>query len=103
MVWGGVSSRAVDGNSNTIYDAGLTCTHTLDEMNPWWRVDLGRVEPVTEVYLVSRGDCCEHSLSLFEIRVGRLDFISGMHIVYSRMNICSDALYNSVIRSDVSM
>ena len=62
----------MDGNSNTIFDVGYTCTHTLDEKNPWWRVDLGRVEPVNEVCIVSRGDCCEHSLSLFEIRVGML-------------------------------
>ena len=39
---------------------------------PWWRVDLGQDELVTEVYLVNRGDCCGDRLDNFEIRVGRL-------------------------------
>ena len=38
-------------------------------------VDLGRVEPVSEVYLVNRGDCealnCETRLWNIDVRVGR--------------------------------
>jgi len=64
------SSKAVDGNSNTRYFDGNSCTHTKNEANPWWRVDLGRVEPVTEVYIVNRGVCCGWRLGSFEIRVG---------------------------------
>ena len=39
--------------------------------NPWWRVDLRQVEPVNEVYIVNRGDCCGDRLNPFEIRVGK--------------------------------
>ena len=42
---------------------------------PWWRVDLGQDELVTEVYVVNRlgSDCaCGNRLDNFEIRVGRL-------------------------------
>lgn len=61
----------MDGNSQTSYSDG-SCTHTFDEpVNPWWRVDLEREEPVTEVYIVNRGDCCEERLNPFEIRVGK--------------------------------
>lgn len=67
---GGVSSRAVDGNSNANFDAG-SCTHTNDEKQPWWRVDLGNVELVNKVYIVNRGDCCGDRLKPFEIRVGK--------------------------------
>ena len=35
----GFSSRAVDGKLNTAYDL-KTCTHTRNEANPWWQVDL---------------------------------------------------------------
>ena len=65
------SSNAVDGNSQTTF---ASCTHTqrgVDFQNPWWRVDLGQVEPVNEVYIVNRGDCCGDRLNPFEIRVGK--------------------------------
>ena len=65
----GVSSRAVDGNSNTNFN-DASCTHTLHEKQPWWRVDLGNVELVNEVYVVNRGDCCSDRLNPFQIRVG---------------------------------
>jgi len=41
----------------------------------WWRVDLLQVEPVSEVYIVNRGDCCGYRLNNFEILVGRLAFL----------------------------
>ena len=73
---GGNSNRAVDGKIITNYHSG-SCTHTQTENSPWWRVDLGRVELVSEVYVVNRGDCCGARLSSFEIRVGRSNF--GFH------------------------
>ena len=66
------SSRAVDGDSQTSYR--LSCIHTEESIsfqNPWWRVDLEQVEPVNEVYIVNRGDCCGERLNPFEIRVGK--------------------------------
>lgn len=65
------SSRAVDGKSNTSLFAGSACAHTQNANQPWWRVDLGREEPVSELYIVNRGDCCGAQLENFEIRVGR--------------------------------
>ena len=64
------SSYAVDGIKNTHYSQ---CTHTADDTttNPWWRVDLGQVEPVIQVNILNRGDCCGDRLDGAEIRVGR--------------------------------
>ena len=73
--YSGVSSRAVDGNSDTTFSSG-SCSQTGLAINPWWRVDLGRVEPVNQVYIVNRGDCCGDLLNSFEIRVGRSQFRS---------------------------
>lgn len=42
----GFPSRAVDGDFNFQWEKG-SCTHTKEEMNPWWRVDLGREYIVT--------------------------------------------------------
>ena len=46
------------------------CTHTRADNNAWWRVDLGRVEPVVEVNIVNRVRLPER-LNGAEIRVGR--------------------------------
>ena len=63
----------MDGNSDTTFSSG-SCSQTGLATNPWWRVDLGRVEPVNQVYTVNRGDCCGDWLNSFEIRVGRPQF-----------------------------
>ena len=57
----------MDGDSQT------TCIHSKSLLfkNPWWRVDLEQVEPVNEVYIVNRVDCCGDRLNPFEIRVGK--------------------------------
>ena len=62
------ASNAVDGDRGTDISK---CTHTKEEHTPWWRVDLGRLQPVAEVNIVNRGDCCGDRLDGAEIRVGR--------------------------------
>ena len=62
------ASNAVNGNRGTAIGK---CTHTYEDSDPWWRVDLERVEPVAEVNIVNRGDCCGDRLNGAEIRVGR--------------------------------
>ena len=45
--YGGVASRAVDGITNSLFNAG-SCTHT--EHHPsWWMVDLEKQAYVTKV------------------------------------------------------
>ena len=77
----------MDGRSVTSYSAG-SCTHTEhNEDKPWWRVDLVKEEPVSEVYIVNRLDGKINKLSNFEIRVGRLPFvvISPLHSNVQRL------------------
>ena len=57
----------MDGNRSPDIDK---CTHTKLDNNPWWRVDLGRVEPVAEVNIVNRVRFAVR-LDGAEIRVGR--------------------------------
>ena len=66
---GGTSDKAVDGNSNMDF-AGGSCSFVKKNLFPWWRVDLGQDEFVTEVYVVGLLDV--DRLRKFEIRVGRL-------------------------------
>ena len=58
----------MDGEKGLHY---TECTHTYEESDPWWRVDLGRVEPVAEVNILNRGHCCGDRLNGAEMRVGR--------------------------------
>ena len=62
------ASNAVDGNRNPDISK---CTRTLADRNPWWRVDLGRVEPVAEVNIVKSDTAWVNRLDGAEIRVGR--------------------------------
>lgn len=74
-LWNGVSSRAVDGNKNGVFDS-KSCTQTgvrpgmQRSSNPWWAVDLGSSKDLTGVRITARSDCCADWLHDFEIRVG---------------------------------
>jgi len=54
--YGGEAQRAIDGNTNgNYYDANST-THTKQEANPWWEVDLGSDKPVERIAIWNRTD-----------------------------------------------
>ena len=61
------SSNAVDGGRQTGF---RKCAHSKYEKDPWWRVDLGRVEDVAEVHIIGR-DSYESNMDGAEIRVGK--------------------------------
>ncbi|XP_077989192.1 uncharacterized protein LOC144443540 [Glandiceps talaboti] len=61
--------RAIDGNTNSNWN-GNSCSHTNNNQNAWWQVDLGDSYPVYQVIVYNRQDCCiERSLNL-EVRIG---------------------------------
>ncbi|XP_064171435.1 adhesion G protein-coupled receptor E2-like isoform X1 [Anguilla rostrata] len=62
--------RAIDGNRNANLGYGGSCTHTNEEMKPWWRVDLFNVHNISSVVVTNRGDCCAERLNGAEIRIG---------------------------------
>jgi hypothetical protein len=66
--FGGVASRAIDGDTNPQW-ASATLTHTGDFQNSWWEVDLGATEVIGEIKLFNRGDCCWERLSNFRVSV----------------------------------
>ena len=74
--WGGVASRAVDGNVSTDFFKD-SCTHTTTVNDPWWRVDLGSAFSVAEVVIVNRActGVCGTRLQGFEIRIGKFPVI----------------------------
>lgn len=66
--WGGVAARAVDGNTNGDYGAN-SVTHTADEFQPWWQVDLQASRTLNKVVISNRTDCCSERLSNFKLLV----------------------------------
>ncbi|CAH3169062.1 unnamed protein product [Pocillopora meandrina] len=80
-VVGGTSEKAVDGNSNMHFDDGF-CAFVANTNIPWWRVDLGQDEFVTEVYLVNLD--VQTRLTKFEIRVGTVSNITDISMPSSK-------------------
>ncbi len=58
----GVATRAVDGNTSGVYRQG-SVTHTNNEAQPWWQVDLGESGSISTVEIWNRTDCCTARLS----------------------------------------
>ncbi|KAM6936361.1 uncharacterized protein PEZ65_006499 [Lycodopsis pacificus] len=61
--------NAIDGNRESNYLAG-SCSHTVEQSYPWWRVDLLESYIVTSITVTNRGDCCEERINGAEIYVG---------------------------------
>jgi len=66
--YGGDSSRAVDGNTDGNWGANST-THTNNETNAWWQVNLQSTSIINQVVIWNRTDCCSERLSNFLVEV----------------------------------
>lgn len=82
---GGVSSRAVDGNTNGNWGVG-SVTHTTGANGAWWEVDLGQSYSISQIKIHNRTDCCSNRLNNFSILVSESAFRgnSGGHTFASR-------------------
>uniref|UniRef100_A0A3P9QA12 Si:ch211-215k15.4 n=1 Tax=Poecilia reticulata TaxID=8081 RepID=A0A3P9QA12_POERE len=73
----GAASNAIDGNTNSVFRDG-SCSHTEQQSNPWWRVDLLDSYVVTRVIITNREDCCEERINGAEIRIGNSIQFNGI-------------------------
>ncbi|KAL7861363.1 hypothetical protein AOLI_G00177120 [Acnodon oligacanthus] len=64
----GITGNAIDGNRKSNLTMG-SCTESVQESAPWWRVNLHRKYTVSTVALTNRGDCCPESLDGAKIRI----------------------------------
>lgn len=53
--YGGLATRAIDGDTNGIYNQ-RSVTHTKREIDPWWELDLGSVFQVDRIVVWDRTD-----------------------------------------------
>ncbi|KAI8502424.1 hypothetical protein Bbelb_200120 [Branchiostoma belcheri] len=69
MTYAAVPSRAVDGITSTHMRTG-SCTHTEEEDNPTWWVNLGQPYKIDRVVIFNRLDCCVERINAFNIHIG---------------------------------
>ncbi|KAF1388495.1 hypothetical protein PFLUV_G00090860 [Perca fluviatilis] len=65
----GFAHNAIDGNRESDYNAG-SCTQTIEQTNPWWRVDLLESYIVTSIIITNRGDAFPERINGAEIHIG---------------------------------
>ncbi len=73
---GAIAARAVDGNTNGNWSAG-SVSHTNFDVESWWQVDLGAVQPISVVDVWNRTDCCGDRLTSFYVLVSDTPFTSN--------------------------
>ncbi|KAM4688887.1 fucolectin-like [Discoglossus pictus] len=65
----GSADVAIDGFRDGNYFKG-SCTHSIYEKNPWWKLDLKTRYKIDNVIVANRKDCCPERLKRAEIRIG---------------------------------
>jgi hypothetical protein len=67
-----VATRAVDGDTNGSYNRN-SVSHTNNDLNAWWQVDLGAQYDIHNIVLGNRLDCCLDRLANFYVFVSNTD------------------------------
>jgi hypothetical protein len=62
------AKNAIDGNTDgNIYNGSVT--HTYEEYQPWWQVDLLNMSEIDQIVIWNRTDSCSYRLSNFNVSV----------------------------------
>ncbi|MEU0969933.1 discoidin domain-containing protein [Streptomyces sp. NPDC005917] len=69
----GSAARAADGNTDGTYTSG-SVSHTDNDRNAWWQVDLGSAQPIGGVNLWNRTDCCSERTTDYWVFVSDTPF-----------------------------
>ncbi|MCX2842003.1 discoidin domain-containing protein [Microbulbifer thermotolerans] len=101
--YSGISSRAVDGDVRGNWSSN-TITHTENEIQPWWQVDLGSVSTISTINLYNRTDsCCSSRLSNFYVLVSDKPFSSNdLNVLLAQDDVAS-YYYGSTAGSPTSI
>ena len=66
--FGGVASRAIDGNTNGAYGGG-SVTHTNGGAFNFWQVQLAKESNIDQIVIHNRTDCCQSRTGQFRVSV----------------------------------
>ncbi|XP_039649988.1 uncharacterized protein LOC120555387 [Perca fluviatilis] len=65
----GIPELAIDGHRASVW-AQRSCSHTLNDFKPWWRLDLLKTYKINTVTITNRGDAVHERINGAEIRIG---------------------------------
>jgi len=65
--WGGVASRAIDGNTSGKYTDN-SCSHSGGNKNNWWKADFHKPYVIASVKIFNRNDCCQERINGAQVR-----------------------------------
>jgi len=80
------AGRAIDGATDGVFTNG-SVTHTPEVAEAWWEVDLGTGQPVDQISIWNRTDCCAERLEGY--RIFALD--EDREVVWSRKDMPAPA------------
>lgn len=72
----GRAPGAVNGDTNALYRASFSFSHTSEEANAWWELDLGAVQPISSIEIHNRPDSGQDRLSNYYVLVSDVPFAS---------------------------
>ena len=82
--WGGIASRAIDGNTSGDYSKA-SITHTSTAGQPWWQVELAQWVTINRVRIYNRtNNCCASRLDNFVIQLSNDPYFQN--IIYQTNN-----------------
>lgn len=70
------ASRANDGNTDGNWYTGNSVSGTNWQFQPYWEVDLGSSQPISDIEIWGRTDCCSSFLSDYYVLVSETPFSS---------------------------
>ncbi len=73
--YGGDARRAIDGNADGEYFRSNSVSHTKEEKDPWWEVDLGAARNIDRIVIWNRTD----GGSFARLTSGRVTVFDGSH------------------------
>jgi len=71
------AANAVDGNTDGSYFDG-SISHTNDDANAWWQVDLGSSQALSGIGIWNRSDCCADRLTDYWVFVSNTPFDTSL-------------------------
>lgn len=66
--FGGVASRAIDNNTDGVFQ-NRSVTHTTTSSQPWWEVQLSGLSTIESIVVYGRTNCCVDRLSNYTVSI----------------------------------
>jgi len=90
--FGADARRAIDGNENGNWPAS-SVTHTNQEVDPFWQIDLGASYYIDEIRIFNRADCCQERLHDYVV------FFSNSEAGFQHSDLNSTLVENTTANS----